>query len=157
MYKDEKNQTEFVPFVIEPTFGMDRMVLAVLLNAYSESDARSGKEDAVHEREVTLRLPKALAPIKVAILPLSKKEELTKPAGEILQTLNKHWMCQYDETASIGKRYRRQDEIGTPYCVTVDFDTDTDKSVTVRDRDTMAQERVKITELINYFKEKLQP
>jgi len=155
MYKDPVTSNEFIPYVIEPTFGMDRMVLAVLVDAYSESEARSGKDDAVHETEVTLRLPKALAPIKVAILPLSKKDELTKPATEILTQLNKHWMCQYDETGSIGKRYRRQDEIGTPYCVTVDFETVNDQAVTVRDRDTMAQERIKISELVNYFKEKL--
>ncbi len=154
-YKDPATEKEFIPYVIEPTFGLDRLMLAVLVDAYSESDARSGKEDAVHETEVTLRLPKELAPIKIAILPLSRKEELMKPCQEILQTLNKHWMCQYDETASIGKRYRRQDEIGTPYCLTVDFETANDNSVTVRDRDTMAQERIKIGELVNYFKEKL--
>ena len=154
-YKDETG-TEFVPFVVEPTFGMDRIMLAVLVDAYSESEARSGKEDAVHETEVTLRLPKELAPIKIAILPLSRKEELIQPATEIFHNLQKYWMCQYDETASIGKRYRRQDEIGTPYCVTVDFETANDQSVTVRDRDTMAQERIKIDELVNYFKEKLQ-
>jgi glycyl-tRNA synthetase len=108
----------------------------------------------VHETEVTLKLPKALAPIKVAVLPLSKKEELTQPAGEILKALQQHWMCQYDETASIGKRYRRQDEIGTPYCVTVDFETTNDEAVTVRDRDTMEQERVKISELVQYFTKK---
>ncbi|MEO8065398.1 MAG: glycine--tRNA ligase [Candidatus Doudnabacteria bacterium] len=154
-FKDEAAKEEYIPFVVEPTFGLDRVMLAVLVDAYSESEARSGKEDAVHETEVTLRLPKELAPIKIAILPLSRKEELIKPAQEILHTLNKHWMCQYDETASIGKRYRRQDEIGTPYCVTVDFETANDKSVTVRDRDTMAQDRVLTDELFNYFKEKL--
>lgn len=155
-YKDDKTGKEFIPYVIEPTFGMDRLVLAVLADAYTESEARSGKEDAVHETEVTLRLPKALAPIKIAILPLSRKDELIKPAEDILKTLQQHWMCQYDETASIGKRYRRQDEIGTPYCVTVDFETAKDKSVTVRDRDTMSQDRVKISELVEYFKNKLQ-
>lgn len=154
-YKDEAAKEEFIPYVVEPTFGLDRMMLAVLVDAYSESEARSGKEDAVHETEVTLRLSKALAPIKIAILPLSRKEELIKPALEILQKLNKHWMCQYDETASIGKRYRRQDEIGTPYCITVDFETVNDKSVTVRDRDTMKQDRVKVAELLVYFQEKL--
>jgi glycyl-tRNA synthetase len=153
--KDEETQTEFIPYVIEPTFGLDRLMLAVLLDAYTESEARSGKEDAVHETEVTLRLPKELAPIKIAILPLSRKEELIKPAMEILHTLQKHWMCQIDVTASIGKRYRRQDEIGTPFCVTVDFETANDNSVTVRDRDTMKQDRVKITRLAGYFKKKL--
>ncbi len=154
-YKDATTGEEFIPYVIEPTFGMDRMMLAVLVDAYSESEARSGKEDAVHEMEVTLRLPKELAPIKIAVLPLSRKEELIKPAEEIVQKLQKHWMCQYDETASIGKRYRRQDEIGTPYCLTVDFETANDQSVTVRDRDTMQQDRVKLADLENYFKERL--
>ncbi len=154
-YKDPQTGQEFLPHVIEPTWGLDRTLLAVLLSCYSESEARSGKEDAVHETEVTLRLPKELAPIKIAILPLSRKDELIKPAEKILHSLQKHWMTQYDETASIGKRYRRQDEIGTPYCVTVDFETANDQSVTVRDRDTMKQDRVKIGELLDYFKEKL--
>lgn len=154
-YKDPVSGEEFLPHVIEPTWGLDRTVLAVLLSCYSESEARSGKEDAVHETEVTLRLPKEIAPIKIAILPLSKKDELTNPAKDILKSLQGHWMCQYDETASIGKRYRRQDEIGTPYCVTVDFETANDKSVTVRDRDSMKQERIKIESLVDYFKEKL--
>ncbi len=155
MYKDPVSGKEYLPYVIEPTFGMDRIMLAVLIDAYSESEARSGKEDAVHEMEVTLKLPKALAPIKIAVLPLSKKEELQKPALSIISDLQKHWMCQYDETGSIGKRYRRQDEIGTPYCITVDFETANDQAVTVRDRDTMQQERVKVAELVSYFREKL--
>lgn len=154
-YKDPVTNEKFVPHVIEPSLGVDRTVLAVLLSAYTETEARSGKDDAVHETEVTLRLPKELAPIKIAILPLSKKEELAGPAGEVYQTLRKYWMTQYDETGSIGKRYRRQDEIGTPYCITVDFDTLNDQAVTVRDRDTMQQERVKIPELLAYFQEKL--
>jgi len=156
-YKDPVTGESYLPHVIEPTWGLTRTVLAVLLSAYSESEARSGKEDAVHETEVTLRLPKELAPIKIAILPLSRKDELIGPAQEIYHNLQKNWMCQYDETASIGKRYRRQDEIGTPYCVTVDFETANDKSVTVRDRDTMKQDRVKIVELVEYFREKLEP
>jgi glycyl-tRNA synthetase len=154
-YKDPVTNEEFIPHVIEPSLGVDRTMLAVLLSAYTESEARSGKEDAVHDVEVTLKLPKALAPIKVAVMPLSKKDELSQPAQAIAANLRKHWMCQYDETGSIGKRYRRQDEIGTPYCITVDFDTATDGAVTVRDRDTMQQERVQVAELVNYFKEKL--
>lgn len=153
-YKDLVTGKEFIPYVIEPTFGLDRMMLAVLADAYSESATRSGKEGAVHETEITLKLPKTLAPIKIAILPLAKKEELTKFAHDIFHDLSKTWMCQYDETASIGKRYRRQDEIGTPYCVTIDFDTLKDKAVTVRDRDTMKQDRIKIAKLEDYFKEK---
>ncbi len=154
-YKDPVTNEEYFPHVIEPTWGVDRTVLAVLLSAYSESEARSGKEDAVHETEITLKLPKELAPIKIAILPLSKKEELSKPATDIAHNLQKTWMCQYDEAGSIGKRYRRQDEIGTPYCLTVDFETTNDQAVTVRDRDTMQQERVKVSELTIYFQEKL--
>ena len=154
-YKDEKTGEEFIPYVVEPTFGLDRIMLAVLADAYSESGARSGKEDAVHEAEVTLRLSKKIAPVKIAVLPLSKKEELTKLALEIFQDLQDNWMCQYDETASIGKRYRRQDEIGTPYCVTVDFESLEDEAVTVRDRDTMKQERIKITDLKTYLLDKL--
>lgn len=145
----------FWPFVVEPTVGLERLMLAVLLEAYTETEARSGEENAVHETEIILKLPKSLAPIKVAVLPLSKKEELTKPAQEIYTKLSKHFMCQYDETASIGKRYRRQDEIGTPFCVTYDFDSLNDQKVTVRDRDTMEQERVAISELPNYLGNKL--
>ncbi len=154
-YKDEKGE-EFIPYVVEPTFGMDRIMLAVLMDAYSESEARSGKEDAVHETEVTLRLPKWLAPVKVAVLPLSKKENLSSKAKEVYRDLVKDFVCEYDETQSIGKRYRRQDEVGTPYCVTVDFDTLEDDAVTVRDRDTMKQERIKISELKNWLVSKLQ-
>ena len=154
-YRDNVTNEEFIPHVIEPTWGVDRTVLAVLLSCYTETEARSGKDDAVHETEVTLRLPKELAPIKVAVLPLSKKEELTGPATEICTLLSKHWMVEYHTSGSIGKRYRRQDEIGTPYCVTVDFETANDKAVTVRDRDTMKQDRIKISELVNYFKENL--
>jgi len=155
-YRDPVTNEEYLPHVIEPTWGVDRTVLAVLLSCYSESEARSGKEDAVHETEVTLKLPKEIAPIKIAILPLSKKDELITQALDIQHSLQKTWMTQYDETASIGKRYRRQDEIGTPYCVTVDFETANDKSVTVRDRDTMKQDRIKIENLVDYFKERLQ-
>lgn len=151
MYKDIETNKEFIPYVIEPTFGVDRIMLAVLLDAYEESEARSGQDNAVHETEIVLRLPKQLAPIKVAVFPLSKKEELTKPALDILRDLQKYWMCQYDETGSIGKRYRRQDEIGTPYCITVDFETINDKAVTVRDRDTMKQERISISKLYEYL------
>lgn len=147
---------EYWPYVVEPTVGLERLMLACFLEAYTETEARSGEEEAVHETEVTLKLPKSLAPVKVAILPLSKKEELTKPAQEIYAKLRRHFMCQYDETASIGKRYRRQDEIGTPFCITYDFDSVNDNAVTVRDRDTMAQERVVIAELVDYLKNKLE-
>lgn len=143
-FRDYETREEFLPYVVEPTFGLERLMLAVLVDSFTEVEARSGEEDAVHEKEVVLKLPKALAPIKVAVLPLSKKEELSKLAYQIYRDLQKHFMCQYDETASIGKRYRRQDEIGTPYCLTIDFESLGDKMVTIRDRDTMKQERVGI-------------
>ena len=154
-YKDPETGEEFLPYVVEPTGGLERLMLAVLSNSYNEVETRSGAEDAVHETEIVLRLPKNLAPIKVAILPLPKKEALAKPAKEIYHDLQKYFICQYDETASIGKRYRRQDEIGTPYCVTIDFESLEDKKVTVRDRDTMKQERILISELTNWLKDKL--
>lgn len=154
-YCDPETGETFVPHVIEPSLGVERTVLAVLLSAYTETEARSGDKEAVHDKEVVLKLPKVLAPIKVAVLPLSRKEELIKPAYAIYRDLQKHWMCRYDETASIGKRYRRQDEIGTPFCVTFDFDSLTDKKVTVRDRDTMEQERVAGGQLIEYISQKL--
>ena len=125
----------------------------MLVEAYEEVPVRSGSEETKkkHDTETILHLPKALAPITVAVLPLSKKEALQKVARTIAVDCRKHWMVQYDETGAIGKRYRRQDEIGTPFCVTVDFETAQDKKVTVRDRDTMAQERVAVPELIAYL------
>lgn len=156
MYRDPETNEKFLPHVIEPSFGVDRTMLAVLLSSYHVIEGgRSTTTEAIKEQEVVLRLPKELAPIKIAVLPLSKKDELSVPAKEIAKELRKNWMVQYDETASIGKRYRRQDEIGTPYCITFDFDSLEDKKVTVRDRDTMSQERVAISDLTNYFKEKL--
>lgn len=154
-YRDPVTNEVYVPHVIEPTWGLNRTLLVVLLSAYEEVSARSGDENAVHETEVVMHFPKALAPIKVAILPLSKKEPLAGLAQKIYSDLRKKWMCQYDETGSIGKRYRRQDEIGTPYCITVDFDTiEKDQSVTIRDRDTTQQERVKIDDLMKVLEEK---
>lgn len=151
-YRDPVTNEKYVPHVVEPTWGLNRTILAVLCSAYSEVETRSGDEEGKHETEVVLRLPKVLAPIKAAILPLSKKEPLSTIAQKIRKELSAEWMVQYDESGSIGKRYRRQDEIGTPYCITVDFDTETDNAVTVRDRDTMTQERVPIAELSNYLR-----
>lgn len=154
--RDPKTGQKFYPYIIETSAGADRLTLAFLIDAYEEIEGgRTTTTQSIKESEVVLRLHKKLAPIKVAILPLSRKEELTKPAYAIYRDLQKHWICQYDETASIGKRYRRQDEIGSPFCVTLDFDSLADKKVTVRDRDTMEQERVNITDLTSYLKEKL--
>src|SRR3989338_6047799 len=154
-YFDQESKEKFIPHIVETSDGADRAALAFFVDAYEEVEARSGDDEAKHEIEVVLRLHKSLAPIKIAVLPLSKKEPLQKLAKEIQTGLRARWMTQYDETGSIGKRYRRQDEIGTPYCVTIDFDSLEDKKVTVRDRDTMKQERVDIGELGEYFKEKL--
>ena len=137
-----------LPHVIEPTFGVDRSVLVTLLEAYDE-------EKVEGETRVILRLPAWAAPVQVAVLPLSKKPELAEVAQKIAQRLAARWSVDYDETQSIGKRYRRQDEIGTPYCLTVDFDSLKNGDLTVRDRDTMKQERVKIEKLGEWFRGKL--
>lgn len=148
IYRDPEDNTKtLIPHVVEPTFGVDRTILALLVNAYHE-------EDVEGEKRVVLKLAKHIAPIQIAVLPLSKKDELSGPAKELVTTLSKNNIVEYDETQSIGRRYRRQDEIGTPYCVTVDFETLEDKAVTIRDRDTMEQERVAIDELPNYFAQK---
>lgn len=152
-YADPETGEKYVPHVIEPTFGIDRTFLAVLCSAYHEEEAPTASGEK--ETRVVLKIPKHLAPIKVAVLPLSKKEELSKKAYEIWDLIRPHYRSEYDETQSIGKRYRRQDEIGTPYCVTIDFETLNDNAVTVRDRDTMKQERVKIKELTDYLIRKL--
>ncbi|MDP2693071.1 MAG: glycine--tRNA ligase [bacterium] len=154
-YRNQESGEEYTPYIIETSDGADRATLAFLLDAYEEVETRSGEEGAKHEKEVVLRLHKDLAPIKVAFLPLSKKEPIQKLTHEIQTSIRNKFMTQYDETGSIGKRYRRQDEIGTPYCVTIDFDSLEDKMVTVRDRDTMAQERVAFEELDVYLSDKL--
>jgi len=133
---------------METSVGLSRLVFMFLDQAYTE-------EKVGAEIRVVLKLDKRLAPMKAAVLPLSKKEELTAPAREIWNDLKRNFMVEYDETQSIGKRYRRQDEIGTPYCVTVDFETLKDKAVTVRNRDTMKQERIKIKELGKYLDKEL--
>ena len=143
-YFDEETRERFIPHIIETSVGVARMGLAFLDNAYTE-------ESVGEETRVVLKLDKRLSPVKIAVLPLSKKEELVNPAKEIFKKLSKKWFVEVDLSQSIGKRYRRQDEIGTPYCITVDFDTLTDNAVTVRDRDTMKQERVSIDKLVEYF------
>ncbi|MEK7584263.1 MAG: glycine--tRNA ligase, partial [Patescibacteria group bacterium] len=152
-YTDPVTHEQFIPHVIEPSVGVERTLLAVLCSVYHEEEAPTA-EKGVTEKRVVLRLPKDLAPYQVAVLPLSKKEELMKVAGPIASELRQHFVVDYDVTQSIGRRYRRQDEIGTPYCITVDFDSLNDKRVTVRDRDSMKQERVAVAELTIYLKEK---
>ncbi|MEI7741865.1 MAG: glycine--tRNA ligase [bacterium] len=150
-YLDPETNEKILPHVIEPTFGVDRSVLVALLAAYHEDQAPTSDEGETEVR-VVLRLPRAIAPIKVAVLPLSKKPELSEPARKLADELRKNWMVEYDETQSIGKRYRRQDEIGTPFCITYDFEALNDQAVTVRERDSMKQERIKISELEAYLK-----
>ncbi len=155
-YRDEKTGEKFIPYVIETSAGADRNALTFLVDAYREiTGGRTVTTQSIKEMETVLKLDKKLAPVKIAVFPLSRKEELTSVARKIYNDLKANFLCEYDETGSIGKRYRRQDEIGTPYCVTVDFETLKDDAVTVRDRDTMKQERIKIKELKNYLENKL--
>ena len=166
-YVDPENPKEkFLPHVIEPTWGVDRSVLVAMLEAYHEEKVKNSKlkvesGDKGEEIRTVMRFPNWLAPVKVAILPLSRKPNLSRVATKIYKDLSAKFACEYDETQSIGKRYRRQDEIGTPYCVTVDFDTlgegkKSDKdTVTVRDRDTMKQKRIKIAKLADYLNDLL--
>jgi glycyl-tRNA synthetase len=151
-YLDPETNERYVPYCIEPSVGVERLVLAYLVDAYDEeilTDAK-GKEDV----RTVLRLHPALAPYKAAVLPLSKKlEDVARP---VYEELRKYFMVEYDAAGSIGKRYRREDEIGTPFCICVDFDTAEDGSVTIRDRDTMEQVRVPVSEVRNYIEERLQ-
>jgi glycyl-tRNA synthetase len=149
-YFDEQNKEKFVPYVIETAVGCDRLFLAFMADAYREEVTQD--EKGAEDVRVVLGLHPEIAPIKACILPLSKKDELISVAEKIFSELSAQWDVQYDESGSIGKRYRRQDEIGTPYCLTVDFDTLNDQAVTVRHRDTMKQERVAISELENFIR-----
>ena len=150
-YFDTELNESYVPYVIETSIGVDRMFLQIMSAAYCEEDlSKDGKQDS----RVVLRLPAALAPVKMAIMPLVKKDGLPEKAREILDMVKFDFNCQYDEKDSIGKRYRRQDAIGTPYCITIDHQTLEDNAVTIRDRDTMQQERVPIDRLLGILKEK---
>ncbi len=151
-YFDEANKEKFIPYVIETAVGCDRLFLAFLCDAYREEITTSEKGE---DTRIVLGLHPQIAPIKVAVLPLSKKEELTSVSEKLRDQLAEDFDVNYDESASIGKRYRRQDEIGTPFCVTVDFDTLNDQAVTVRHRDKMTQERINLTQLNSYITEQL--
>ena len=148
-YFDPDTNEKYIPYVIEPSLGADRVALAFLIDAYDEEVVDAEKNDT----RVVLHLHPALAPYKAAVLPLSKK--LSDKAAEVFRSLTRDFMVDFDEAGSIGKRYRRQDEIGTPFCITYDFDSETDGAVTVRDRDTMEQVRIPITELSAYIAEKI--
>ena len=152
-YFDQNKNEKYIPFVIEPSLGADRVTLAFLCNAYDEEvvgQDKNGKDDV----RTVLHFHPALAPVKAAVLPLSKK--LSPDAEKIYFELCKKFNCEFDDAGSIGKRYRRQDEIGTPWCITFDFDSLEDGSVTIRDRDSMEQERVKIDDLVSYIEERLE-
>ena len=147
LYFDQESGEKYVPYVIEPSLGVDRLTLGLLCDAYHEEAV------AENDTRIVLKLHHAIAPIKAAVLPLSKK--LAEPATEIYQELCRHFVADYDDSGSIGKRYRRYDEVGTPFCITYDFDSQEDNAVTVRFRDSMEQERVKIAELVAFLQEKL--
>ncbi|MGD9750637.1 MAG: glycine--tRNA ligase [Acidimicrobiia bacterium] len=147
-YYDQETKTRYVPHVVEPAAGATRSMMAFLIAAYDEEEVKG-------ETRTVLHLHHRIAPYKLAVLPLSKKQPLIELSRDVLALVQPNWMTDYDETQAIGKRYRRQDEIGTPYCVTVDFDSLEDRAVTVRERDSMAQDRVSIDRLVGYLAERL--
>jgi len=152
-YFDPDKGERWVPYVVEPAAGLTRAVLAFLLEAYDEDEAPNTKGGV--DKRTVMRFDARLAPVKVAVLPLSRNPELSPKARELAAALRKRWIVEFDDAQAIGRRYRRQDEIGTPFCVTVDFDTLQDNAVTVRDRDSMAQERVSIDQVERYLIERL--
>ena len=142
-----------MPYVIEPNAGLTRSLMAFLVEAYTEDEAPNTKGGV--DTRIVLRLDPRLAPVKAAVLPLSRKEELTGPARELAARLRRLWNVEYDDAGAVGRRYRRQDEVGTPWCITYDFDSPSDGRVTVRERDTMAQERIGLDDVVPYLAERL--
>ena len=154
-YFDQESGERYTPYVIEPAVGVDRSTLAFLMDAYAEDEAPNAKGGI--DKRTVLRLDPRLAPIKVAVLPLSRNTDLSPVARDLAAAMRRRWNTDFDDAGAIGRRYRRQDEVGTPYCVTVDFDTLTDQAVTVRDRDAMSQERVSLDQVERYLSDKLGP
>jgi glycyl-tRNA synthetase len=152
-YYDQAKNERYTPYVIEPAGGVTRSLMAFLVDAYTEDEAPNTKGGV--DKRTVLKLDPRLAPVKAAVLPLSRNEQLSPKARDLAAELRKHWNVDFDDAQAIGRRYRRQDEIGTPYCVTVDFDTLEDDAVTVRERDTMAQERVSLDKVVEYLAPKL--
>jgi glycyl-tRNA synthetase len=152
-YFDQTKNERWYPYVIEPAFGLTRALMAFLIDAYSEDEAPNTKGGV--DKRTVLRLDRRLAPVKVAVLPLSRNEQLSPLAKSVAADLRKYWNIDFDDAGAIGRRYRRQDEIGTPFCVTVDFDSLDDNAVTIRERDSMAQERVSLDRLKGYLAEQL--
>ena len=141
-----------MPYVIEPAAGLTRSLMAFLIDAYTEDEAPNTKGGV--DKRTVLRLDPRLAPVKVAVLPLCRNADLSPKARDLAAELRRNWNVEFDDSGAIGRRYRRQDEIGTPYCVTVDFDTLDDHAVTVRERDTMKQERIGLDSITSYFAER---
>jgi len=152
-YFEQESGERYVPYVVEPAAGVDRCVLAFLLDAYTEDEAPNVKGQM--EKRTVLRLDHRLAPVKAAVLPLSRNPELSPKARDLANKLRRRWNVEFDDAGAIGRRYRRQDEIGTPYCVTIDFETLEDQAVTVRERDSMQQERISIDQVENYLRDRL--
>ena len=152
-YFDQANNERYLPYVIEPAAGLTRALMTFLVDGYAEEEAPNAKGGV--DKRVVLRLDHRIAPVKIAVLPLSRNEALSPKAKALSAELRKNWAVDFDDSQSIGKRYRRQDEIGTPYCVTVDFDTLEDNAVTIRERDTMKQERIPLEGVTRYFAERL--
>jgi glycyl-tRNA synthetase len=152
-YFDQEQDRRYLPYVVEPAAGVDRILLTALVDAFREEEAPTAKGGT--EKRTYLALHRALAPTKVAVLPLSRNEQLAPDARGVFDLVKQTWMCDFDDAGSIGRRYRRQDEVGTPFCVTVDFDTLEDHQVTVRERDSMTQDRIPLENLVGYLAERL--
>ncbi len=152
-YFNQASGERFTPYVIEPSFGLTRSMMAFLVDAYTEDEAPNAKGGV--DKRTVLRLDPRIAPVKAAVLPLSRNEDLSPKARDLATALRKHWNIDFDDAGAIGRRYRRQDEIGTPFCITVDFDTLEDQAVTIRERDTMSQERVSLDKVEAYLAARL--
>ena len=152
-YFDQEQDRRYLPYVVEPAAGVDRILLTALVDAFREEEAPTAKGGT--EKRTYLALHRDLAPTKVAVLPLSRNEQLAPDARGVFDLVKQRWMCDFDDAGSIGRRYRRQDEVGTPFCVTVDFDTLEDRQLTVRERDSMAQDRIPVENLVSYLAERL--
>ena len=152
-FYDQATEARFVPYVIEPAAGLTRSLMAFLVDAYTEDEAPNAKGGV--DTRVVLRLDRRLAPVKAAVLPLSRNEDLSPKAKDLAAQLRRNWNIEFDDAGAIGRRYRRQDEIGTPFCITVDFDTLEDQAVTIRERDTMSQERVSLDKVESYLAARL--
>jgi glycyl-tRNA synthetase len=152
-YFDQEANERWTPYVIEPAAGVDRCVLTFLMDAYTEDEAPNAKGEL--EKRTVLRLDPRLAPVKAAVLPLSRNADLSPKARDLSAELRRRWNVDFDDASAIGRRYRRQDEVGTPFCITVDFETLEDQAVTIRERDSMKQERVALDQVVGYLSERL--